>query len=108
MLEGEAEFTFRGEKKIVRAGETMKHIRPIRLITSPTVRRVRCACSACARRPAQDEFFIEVGDKVATRTSPPPDKTEAERRATMDKSMRLAPDYKTKFLVQDRMIQSRR
>jgi hypothetical protein len=47
----------------------------------------------------QDEFFIEVGDAVATRTSPPPQKSDAEKKASMEKSLKLAPQYATELLI---------
>ncbi len=52
-----------------------------------------------ARRAGED-FFAEVGVKVATRTTPPPpldEKAQAEFRA---KAEALAPKYKTELLKQ--------
>lgn len=60
-----------------------------------TPMRMLCMCVPAG----QDEFFIEVGDAVATRTSPPPQKTDAEKKASMEKSLKLAPQYATELLV---------
>jgi len=98
MLEGEAVFTFRGEKRTVRTGETINvpadaphHFTN----ASNAPLRMLCLCVPAG----QDDFFLEVGDRVATRTSPPPEKTDAEKKATMEKSLRLAPQYDTEILV---------
>src|SRR5450432_2383695 len=71
VLAGEIEATFRGQKAIVRAGETL-HIpanaphsftnasnQPVRLL---------CTCSPAG----QEDFFAQVGVSVAGRTTPPP------------------------------------
>jgi quercetin dioxygenase-like cupin family protein len=70
LLEGEMEATFRGKKSIVRAGSTLNipsnsphqfhngSNRPVRML---------CICSPAG----QENFFMEVGVPVATRTTPP-------------------------------------
>lgn len=98
MLDGEAEFTFRGEKKIVRAGETINipANAPHHFTNgSKSPMRMLCMCAPAG----QDEYFTEIGDKVATRTSPPPQKSDADKKAAMEKSMKLAPQYATEILV---------
>jgi quercetin dioxygenase-like cupin family protein len=97
LLEGEIEATFRGEKSVVKQGETV-HI-PANaphqfhnVSSSPA--RLLCICSPAG----QEEFFAEVGVQVATRTTPPPplDPTaQAEFRA---KAEALAPKYRTELL----------
>jgi quercetin dioxygenase-like cupin family protein len=97
LLEGEIEATFRGAKTVARAGQTLhipanaphqfhnKSDQPVRLL---------CICSPAG----QEEFFAEVGVKVATRTTPPPpldEKAQAEFRARAEA---LAPKYKTELL----------
>src|SRR5437588_7523954 len=79
LLEGEIEVTFRGAKSVVRAGETAnipanaphqfhnKSERPARLL---------CMCSPAG----QEEFFMAVGIRVASRTAPPP-KLDEDRQA---------------------------
>ena len=98
MLEGEAEFTFRDKKQIVRAGESINiPANAPHHFTNATKTPIRMLCM-CA--PAgQDEFFLEVGDEVATRTSPPPPKSDAEKKELMEKTMRLAPKYRTELLI---------
>jgi quercetin dioxygenase-like cupin family protein len=97
LLEGEMEATFRGEKKMVRAGETLfipanaphqfqnvsKH--PARLL---------CLCSPAG----QEEFFELVGVRVATRTTVPPKLSEDEQKEFRAKAEELAPKYKTELL----------
>jgi len=97
LLDGELQATFRGEKRIVRAGETI-HIpanaphqfhntssRPVRML---------CICSPAG----QEEFFKEVGAPVATRTAPPPRLDAAQEPAFFKKVMELAPKYRTELL----------
>jgi quercetin dioxygenase-like cupin family protein len=99
VVEGAIEATFRGVKSVAQAGQTI-HIpanaphqfrnvsdRPARLL---------CICSPAG----QEEFFVQVGVPVATRTTAPPkldDQAQAEFRA---KAEALAPKYKTEFLQQ--------
>jgi quercetin dioxygenase-like cupin family protein len=97
LLEGEVEVTFRGEKSIARTGDTLNipanaphqfhnaSDRPARLL---------CVCSPAG----QDEFFMEVGVPVASRTATPPKLTAAEQAAFMAKSEALAPKYRTELL----------
>ena len=97
LLVGEIEVKFRGETLTVRAGETL-HIpanaphqfrnaseKPVRLL---------CECSPAG----QEDFFREVGERVATRTTPPPVLDEAAQAAFRKKSMELAPTYRTELL----------
>ncbi len=99
LLEGELEATFRGEKHVVRMGETI-HIpanapHQFRNSSAQPVRML-CICSPAG----QEEFFLEVGVPVATRTTPPPKlegAAEAEFRA---KAAALAPKYRTELLRQ--------
>jgi quercetin dioxygenase-like cupin family protein len=97
LLEGVMEATFRGEKSIVRAGETLNipsnaphqfhnsSTRPVRLI---------CICSPAG----QEKFFMEVGVPVATRTTRPPKLNEKEQVAFIEKVKALAPKYRTELL----------
>ena len=93
VLEGEIETTFRGKKRIIRAGDTInipanaphqfqnKSMRPSRVL---------CLCSPAGL----EEFFREVGVPVATRTTPPPALDEAARAALVAKVKALAPKYR--------------
>ena len=97
ILEGELEATSRGTKRTVRAGETI-HIpanAPHQFHNSSSQPvRMLCICSPSG----QEEFFMEIGVPVATRTTPPPKldgAAEAEFRA---KAAALAPKYRTELL----------
>jgi quercetin dioxygenase-like cupin family protein len=97
LLEGEVEFTFRGEKSLARAGETLNvpanaphsfrnaSQRPVRLL---------CLCSPAG----QEEFFTSVGVPVASRTAPAPQLDEAAQAAFRAKAQALAAQYRTEFL----------
>ena len=89
--------TFRGEKAIVRAGDTLNipanaphqfH----NASNSPV--RMLCICSPAG----QEKFFTEVGVPVATRTTPPPKLAEKEQAAFIEKVKALAPKYRTELL----------
>jgi quercetin dioxygenase-like cupin family protein len=97
VLEGEIAATFRGVKSTARAGQTL-HIpanAPHQFHNaSGQNARLLCICAPAG----QEEFFEQVGVRVATRTTPPPkldEKAEQELRA---KAAALAPKYKTEFL----------
>src|ERR1700754_520758 len=83
LLDGELQATFRGEKRIVHAGETI-HIpanAPHQFHNdSSKVVRMLCICSPAG----QEEFFKELGIPVATRTTPPP-KAERAKEAAFTK-----------------------
>jgi quercetin dioxygenase-like cupin family protein len=97
LLDGELQATFRGEKRIVRAGETIHipanaphqfhnaSLKPVRML---------CICSPAG----QEEFFKEIGTPVATRTAPPPRVDAAQEAAFFKKVMELAPKYRTELL----------
>ena len=97
VLEGEIEATFRGEKTIVRAGETIsipanaphqfqnKSRQPARMLA---------VCSPAG----VEELFRELGVPVATRTTPPPALDEAAQAALVAKVKALGPKYRGEFL----------
>lgn len=97
VLEGEIEATFRGYKQMVRAGETISvpsnaphqfhnsSSEPVRLL---------CLCSPAG----QENFFMELGVKVETRTTPPPKLDKAEQEAFAKKAAQIAPRYRTEIL----------
>jgi quercetin dioxygenase-like cupin family protein len=97
LLEGELEATFRGKKRIVRAGETV-HIpanapHQFHNVSTQPV-RLLCVCSPAGL----ENSFREVGVPVATRTTPPPKLDEKEQAAFIDKTKALAPKYRTEVL----------
>jgi quercetin dioxygenase-like cupin family protein len=97
LLEGELDVVFRGAKQILRAGDTINvpanaphqfhnsSSRPVRMF---------CICSPAG----QEEFFLEVGIPVATRTTPPPKLDEVAQAEWKAKASALAPKYRTEFL----------
>ena len=97
LLDGELQPTFRGEKHIVRAGETI-HIpanapHQFHNASSQPVRML-CICSPAG----QEEFFKELGTVVAARITPPPGVDRAQGVAFIEKAMELAPKYRTELL----------
>ena len=99
VLEGEIEALFRGQHLTVRAGEVInipanaphkwKNV-------SDRAARLLCFCSPAGG----EEFFLEVGAPVPTRTTPPPPLTPAEQQAFRAKMVALAPKYKSELLEQ--------
>jgi len=99
LLEGEVEATFRGERMVVRAGDTLNipanaphqfhnsSDKPVRML---------CICSPAG----QEKFFMEVGAPVATRTTVPPKMDEKEQGAFIEKVKGVAPKYRTELLRQ--------
>lgn len=97
VLEGELEFSFRDQVLAARAGETLNipANAPHRFRNaSDRPARLLCICSPAG----QDEFFLEVGTRVSTRTTPPPKMSEAEMAAFIAKANSLAPKYRTELL----------
>lgn len=97
VLEGQVEVTFRGETLTARAGETINvpanapHAfrnvadRPSRLL---------CLCAPAG----QEEFFTLVGQPVTTRTQAPPPLDPVAQQALLDRSLSLAPEFRTELL----------
>jgi len=97
ILEGELDVTFRGNKSVVRLGDTVNipsnaphqfhnsSSKPVRLL---------CICSPAG----QENFFMQVGIPVATRTTPPPKLDKAAQESLATKAKELAPKYLTEFL----------
>ena len=97
LLEGEIEATFRGEKTIVRAGDTVNvpanaphqfhnaSSKPVRLL---------CVCSPSG----QEDFFLAVGVPVSTRTTAPPKLDTAAQAEFIANAEALAPKYRTELL----------
>ncbi len=97
VLEGELEFTFRGEPQVVKAPASVnipanaphafknKSSQPARML---------CICAPAG----QEEFFMAVGDPVDSRTAPPPQLSTEEQQERQQKAERLAPNYNTEIL----------
>jgi quercetin dioxygenase-like cupin family protein len=97
LLEGELDVVFRGGKQVIRAGETI-HVpanAPHQFHNSSTrPARMRCICSPSG----QEEFFVEIGVPVATRTAPPPELGGTAQAEFKAKAAALAPKYRTELL----------
>ena len=97
ILEGEIEFTFRGEKQTVRAGMTVNiPANAPHFLTNPQGAHARmlCMCSPAG----QEEFFLAIGTPVESRTAPAPEQSKEEQAAFMKKAEALAPQYRTELL----------
>jgi quercetin dioxygenase-like cupin family protein len=97
VLEGEIEITFRGEALRAGAGETVNipanAPHSFRNVSAGAA-RLLCMCAP----PGQEEFFLEVGAPVASRTAAAPPLGEAERAAFIAKAVSLAPRYRSELL----------
>ncbi len=91
------EVTFRGEKSVVRAGDTINvpANAPHQFHNSSTgpVRMI-CICAPAGN----DRFFLEVGVPVATRTTPPPHLDGKQMAEFARKAKAIAPKYHTELL----------
>lgn len=97
VLEGEIEATFRGEKSTVRTGETISipaNAPHSFMNASDRPARLLCMCSPSG----QEEFFMEVGVPVASRTTMSPEPEESAQAAFLAKAQSLAPRYRTELL----------
>ena len=97
LLAGEIEVTFRGEKSIVRAGETVNipANAPHSFINvSEETARLLCICAPAG----QEEFFAQIGLPVATRTTRPPKADKTAQGELIKKAQSLAPKYRTELL----------
>ena len=98
LLEGELEFAFRGRTTTVRAGSTVS-------IPANAPHAFRNASGApvhmlCLAAPAGlEDFFLEVGDPLESRTSPPPKLDQAQIEERIAKVRALAPKYRTELLI---------
>lgn len=97
VIEGELEATFRGKKVVLRAGDTVNipanAPHQFRNSSAKAV-RLMCICSPAG----QEEFFLEVGVLVPTRTTAPPKLDERAQAAFKAKAEALAPKYRTEIL----------
>ena len=95
--EGELDATFRGNKMVVRAGETI-HIpsnAPHQFHNSSSKPvRMLCICSPAG----QENFFVEIGTPVETRMTPAPKLDRAAEEKLQAKVRELAPKYRTELL----------
>ena len=97
VLEGEIQFTFRGEKKVVKAGMTVNiPANAPHFFTNLEGQRARMLCMCT---PAgQEEFFTAIGSSVESRSTPAPKLSKEEQAAFIKKAGQLAPNYRTEIL----------
>jgi len=98
LLNGELEFTFRGETSTVPAGSTVNipaNAPHSFKNTSGKAVRMLCMCTP----PGQEEFFMEVGDRVDGRTAPPPKLSQEDIAERQKKAGALAATYQTELLI---------
>jgi len=97
LLEGEVEFTFRGEKSVVKAGMTVNiPANAPHFFTNIEGKRARLLCM-CA--PAgQEGFFMAIGSPVDSRTTPAPSLSKEQHVDFMKKAALLAPQFRTELL----------
>jgi quercetin dioxygenase-like cupin family protein len=97
LLKGELAFTFRGETTTVRAGSSVSipaNAPHVFKNTSGSTVHMLCMCTPAG----QEEFFVEVGDPLDSRTSPPPKLDKAGMDERMKRANALAPKYHTELL----------
>jgi quercetin dioxygenase-like cupin family protein len=97
LVEGELEFTFRGNKSTIRAGETVNipANAPHQFHNASTQpARMYCICAPAG----QENLFLEIGIPVATRTTPPPKLDEAAQAEFRKRAGALAAKYRTELL----------
>jgi len=98
LLEGALNFTFRGESTTLRAGSTVNipaNAPHVFKNVSGAPARMLCFCVPAGL----DAFFLEVGDPLESRTSPPPKLDPAQMKARIATIVSLAPKYRTELLT---------
>lgn len=97
ILQGEVEFTFRGQSRTVSAGQTVNipanapHF--FRNASQGDVRML-CMCAPAG----QEEFFAAVGDPLDSRTDPAPHLEGEALQQRLGLFAELAPKYRTEIL----------
>lgn len=96
LLEGELELTFRGEMRVVRAGEVVNI--PANAPHGFVNRADRPARMLCLCAPAgQEEFFRAMGTPASARTEPAPPPDPGALAEMAAKAAALAPLYRTEM-----------
>jgi quercetin dioxygenase-like cupin family protein len=97
LLEGELEFTFRGQTQAIRAGSTINvpaNAPHMFKNKSGGTARMLCMCTPAG----QEEFFMAVGFPVDNRTSPPPKPSKEEQAEKGRLLATLLPKYRTEMI----------
>jgi uncharacterized cupin superfamily protein len=98
ILDGEIEFSFRGEPRRAGAGSTVNipaNAPHAFKNVSAKPARLLCMCLPAG----QEEFFLAVGDPVDSRIAPPPKLSSEERAERMQRAKALSAKYRTELLV---------
>ena len=99
LLEGQLEFTFRGETRTVRAPMTVNI--PANAPHRFQNKSGRTVHMLCMCTPAGlEEFFMAVGVPVESRWSPPPELSPEEQAAKGALAQKLSSKYRTEILKQ--------
>jgi len=97
LLEGELDFTFRGQTQTVRAGTTVNI--PANAPHRFQNKSGKTAHMLCMCTPAgQEEFFSAVGFPLDSRTSPPPKPSPEEQAEKRKLLQTLLPKYRTEMV----------
>jgi quercetin dioxygenase-like cupin family protein len=97
LLDGEIQFTFRGEKRLIKAGMTVNvpaNAPHFFTNVSGKSSRMLCMCTPAG----EEEFFLALGTPLASRTAPAPKLTAEEQQLFIKKAAELAPNYRTELL----------
>ncbi|MBD9638920.1 cupin domain-containing protein [Ensifer sp. ENS07] len=97
LLEGELEFTFRGQTETIRAPASVNipANAPHRFANrSGKMVHMLCMCTPAG----QEEFFLSIADRIPDRSSPAPKPDAAKQVEKKSLMTSLAPKYRTEFL----------
>lgn len=99
VLEGEFEVTFRGEKSVIRAGETINvPARAPHFFRNASDGDARVLCTVSP--PGLEEYFMLWGVPLPNRTTPP-QLSEAETQSRLRRAIELGPRYAIENLGAD-------
>lgn len=99
LLDGELEFTFRGQTRTVTAPATVNI--PANAPHGFKNRSGSMVHMLCMCTPAgQEEFFLAVGVPLESRSAAPPELSPEEQAAKGELAKRLAPRYRTEMVGQ--------
>ena len=97
LLEGEIQLTFRGEKRIVRAGMTVNvPANAPHFFTRIPGKQARMLCMCTP--PGLEQFFLELGTPLAGASDSPPRLTDEGQAAFEARAQALGPRYRTELL----------
>lgn len=97
IVEGQIQFTFRGENVVVSAGETVNipaNAPHFFRNVSEAPARMLCMCTPAG----QEEYFIRAANPISDPTSAPPELTEVELAQQGQRAVELAAEYRTEVL----------